>query len=113
MDAGNRQDGGGAKRPRRDVIEKLLAGVALAICAGMLVRMLIGEHRRARLDGWLRRVWLGLRARVIAVWRWRSVRKEAERVAEDAIRRARDGVQRDGNVYRPKSFKRPPRDKMH
>lgn len=95
------------------MIEKVLAGVALAICAGMLLRMLIGARRRARLDAGLRRFWLGLRARVIATWRWRSARKEAERVAEDAIRRARDGVQRDGNVYRPKSFKRPPRDKMH
>ena len=32
---------------------------------------------------------------------------------EDAIRRARERGDWDGNVYRPKSFRKPPRDKMH
>jgi hypothetical protein len=36
------------------------------------------------------------------------------RVADEAIKRARqrDG-EWDGNVYKPKSFRKPPRDKMH
>jgi hypothetical protein len=34
-------------------------------------------------------------------------------VADEAIRRARGEVEREGNVYKPKSFKKPPRDKMH
>jgi hypothetical protein len=41
-------------------------------------------------------------------------RREAARVAEEAIKRARErGGEWDGNVYKPKSFRKPPRDKMH
>ena len=38
---------------------------------------------------------------------WRSHRRSAEKAAEEAIRRARDGVERKGNVYTPKSFNKP------
>ena len=40
-------------------------------------------------------------------------RREAMRVADEAIKRARDRGEWDGNVYKPKSFRKPPRDKMH
>jgi hypothetical protein len=41
-------------------------------------------------------------------------RREAARAAEEAIKRARErGGEWDGNVYKPKSFRKPPRDKMH
>lgn len=97
-----------------DVIEKLLAGFALVLCAGLLLRLLIGQRRRYRLDAWCRDAFFGLRRRARSAWHWRSARKEAERVAEEAIRRARAGeVEREGNVYKPKSFRKPPRDKMH
>jgi hypothetical protein len=51
--------------------------------------------------------------RVRDLYRWRASRKTAERVAEEAIRRARENGTWEGNVYKPKSFKRPPRDKLH
>ena len=35
-----------------------------------------------------------------------------KRVAEEAIRRAKGGTW-EGNVYKPRSFRKPPRDKMH
>jgi hypothetical protein len=98
----------GAVLPRDDVVEKVLAGLALAICTVMLFRMVIGAPRRARLNAAFRRGWV----RAKGVWQWRATRKEAERVAEEAIRRAREG-EWDGNVYKPKSFRKPPKNKMH
>lgn len=102
------------RRPRDDVIEKLLAGIVLALCVGLFVRMLLPPWRRVRLDAWLGRCRATLRRRALAVWHWRRTRREARRAADEAIRRARGaGVERDGNVYKPKSFRKPPRDKMH
>jgi hypothetical protein len=95
------------------VIEKVLAGIVVALCAGLFVRLLVGERRRRRLDAWLQQAWAALARRARAAWHWRSARKEAQRVADEAIRRARGEVEREGNVYKPKSFKKPPRDKMH
>lgn len=91
----------------------VLAGVVLASCVFLFVRLLVGARRRDRLDAWLRRVGRALAQRARAAWHWRAARREAQRVADEAIRRARGEVERDGNVYRPKSFKKPPRDKMH
>lgn len=95
------------------MIEKLLAGIVVALCVGLFVRLLVGERRRRRLDAWLQRAWAALVRQARSVWHWRSARKEAQRVADEAIRRARGEVERDGNVYKPKSFRKPPRDKMH
>lgn len=97
-------------------IDKLLASLVLAICAVLAVRMMLGPARRARFDGWMRRRWWALRHRgedLIQRFRvlkqGRSSRADAHRAAEEAIRRARGGgqVDRDGNVYRPKSFRGP------
>jgi hypothetical protein len=77
-------------RSRTAVIEQLLAAVVLAACVAMLARMAIGERRRRRLDAALReaghsarRLWLRLRRRAPSS-------AEAQRAAQDAIRRARD-----------------------
>jgi len=94
------------------LMEKILAGVLFAICAVMLLRLAIGERRRWRFDQWFARLWQATRARARALWHWRRSRQTAEREAEAAIRRAREGDW-DGNVYKPKSFRKPPRDKMH
>jgi len=41
-------------------------------------------------------------------------RREAARVADEAIERARKHRgEWEGNVYKPESFRKPPRDKMH
>ena len=87
--------------------EKILAGAVLAVCAVMLLRLVLSSGRRARFDARLRYLAWSLRHKAYRLWRWPSARREAARAAEEAIRRAREGGQWDGNVYRPKSFKRP------
>ena len=103
------------------MFEKMFAALALAVCAVLLLRLLIGERRRYRFDAAARRVWVALRRFGLSLLRsgawlyhWRSSRRQAAQAAEEAIRRARgsDGTW-DGNVYKPKSFRKPPRDKMH
>lgn len=96
------------------MIEKFLAGAVAALCIVFMLRLLVGARRRAALDAWARLVWLRLKHGALQLYHWRSSRKSAERLAEEAIRRARDDGHWEGNVYKPKSFsKRPPRDKMH
>jgi hypothetical protein len=94
------------------VIEKGFAAIVLAACLVMLLRLVLGASRRQRFDAVAIRAWLRLRASAIALWRWPRSRRQARQLADDAIRRASQ-VERDGNVYRPEQFKRPPRDKMH
>lgn len=94
------------------MIEKGFAAVVLVACLVMLLRLALGARRRQRFDAVAIRIWLRLRAAAAAVWRWPRSRREARKLADDAIRRASQG-QWDGNVYRPEQFKRPPRDKMH
>lgn len=94
------------------VIEKFFAGFVLAVCVLLLVRMLLGPLRRERLDAVLRR-WRAPWRRRLQQARRDSAESRAQRAAQEAIARARraaaDG-EWDGNVYRPKSFKRKKRD---
>ncbi len=92
------------------MIEKLFAAFVLAVCVALFARLLVGARRRARLDAAVKR---GTRRGVQsarALWQRRSTRRAATQAADEAIRRAQG--EWDGNVYRPKSFKRPPR-KLH
>ncbi|CAN5900444.1 hypothetical protein BH11PSE8_BH11PSE8_40270 [soil metagenome] len=90
------------------LIEQTLAGIVVALCAVMLVRLCLGTRLRYRFDAAARRAWFAVKRTALRLRYWRSSRKNAERVAEEAIRRARGGgVQREGNVYKPKSFKGP------
>ena len=41
-------------------------------------------------------------------WHWPRSRRKAQQLADDAIRRAREG-RWEGNVYTPDQFKKPPR----
>jgi hypothetical protein len=95
------------------MIEKLFAAVALAVCIVLMVRLLLGVRLRLRFDAAARRSWQRVKGWTLTAYHWRSSRKDAARVAEEAIRRAREGGRWEGNVYKPKSFKRPPRDKLH
>jgi len=95
------------------MFERILAAIGLAMCVLLLVRLLIGPRRRVRLDARLRQTWLATRRRAHTLRRWRSTRREAARVANEAIRRARGRGEWDGNVYTPKDLRKPPRDKMH
>jgi len=52
--------------------------------------------------------------RIQGLFTWNASRRRARRAAEEAIRRAREGGEWDGNVYRPKSFNRKDKDrKIH
>ncbi len=98
------------------MIERVFAGIVLAVCVVLLLRLLMSVPRRYRFDMALRRVALRLRHAALSIWHWRAARRDAQRAreaADEAIRRARDRGDWDGNVYTPKSFRKPPRDKMH
>jgi hypothetical protein len=87
----------------------VLAALMLALCLVAMVRLLVGTRRRMAMDLWARGVWQRLRH----LRHWRRSRQSAQQLADEAIRRARGEGHWEGNVYKPKSFKRPPRDKMH
>lgn len=87
--------------------DKILAVIVAVACLALLVRLLVGARRRQALDRAAFGLWHGLRRRVLRLVHWRSHRRSAEKAAEEAIRRARDGVERKGNVYTPKSFNKP------
>jgi hypothetical protein len=89
------------------VIEKVFAGIALAVCVVLLLRMALPARQQQRLDATCRRSVLRSRQLARRAWFWRTHRQTATREADDAIRRAQRKVQRDGNVIRPDSFKGP------
>ena len=89
------------------MVEMVFAGITLAVCVVLLLRLMLGQRRRQRFDAAVRRAWAGCRRSALRTFRWRSSRREAAAAADDAIRRARGTVQRDGNVIRPSSFRGP------
>ena len=98
------------------MIERVFAAIVLAVCVVLLVRLMLGAPRRYRFDSALRRATQWLRRTGSSIWHWRDARRAAEaarKVADEAIERARNRGEWDGNVYTPKSFRKPPRDKMH
>lgn len=98
-------------------VETFLAAAGLIVCLALLVRMVLGAPARQRLDSAARRIWERTRRGILGVWyaatqwrRGRNARMSAAEVAEEAIRRAKGqpaGVKREGNVYKPDSFKGP------
>jgi hypothetical protein len=93
------------------VLPTLLAGIGIVLCVLLLVRLGLGPRRQARVDAVAKRLFGRMKRAGVQGWRWPGSRRKAARMAEEAIRRARerrsgDG-QWDGNVYKPKSFKRP------
>ena len=95
------------------VLEKLFPAIVVVACLVLLLRLVLGERRRQRLDRGLGRWSRSLRARVEGLFTWNASRRRARRAAEEAIRRARDGGEWDGNVYRPKSFGKKNDRKIH
>jgi hypothetical protein len=79
------------------MLEQIGAAIVLAICLAIWARGVLTPERRQRL--------LAGPRRLLRDWR---KRRSAKREAADAIERARrkPGVEREGNVYRPKSFDR-------
>ncbi len=89
------------------MLANALALTVLVICLVLMVRLMLSASWRYRFDFTLKRWTHAMRRRSLSLWHWRSSRKDAARVAEDAIRRAREGGTWEGNVYKPKSFRRP------
>ena len=94
------------------MVESILAALGLLVCAALLLRMTLGPEKQRRWDGfwrqrldglrtagrWLKRQWQLLRSS-------RGAREEAARTIDKA-RRGKPEVDRDGNVIRPRSFRR-------
>jgi hypothetical protein len=95
------------------VLEKLFPAIVVAACLVLLLRLVLGERRRHRFDRTIARWSRAIGARTEGLFTWNASRRRARRAAEEAIRRAREGGEWDGNVYRPKSFKSKKDRKIH
>ena len=99
--------------------ERLLAGLALAVCVVMLLRLALPAPRRQRFDRVLLKIWHRLSLAVIKLIQWPAQRRAARAAAQDAIRRAQNkpSGQWTGNVYTPDSFgserKPPSKNDLH
>lgn len=89
------------------MVENVLAGLVLAVCVVLLVRLALGSYQRQRLDASVTRRFQAVRRTVREAWRWRGAKRRAVREADDLIRRARHKARREGNVIRPESFETP------
>lgn len=88
------------------------SALVVAVCGLMLVRMALPVRWRARVDQRLRQVPLALSRLWRGLRHGRKQRVDAERLARDAIERARQSpgktrAQREGNVIKPDAFKGP------
>lgn len=93
-----------------DLTGQVLAWATAAVCGLMLLRLVMGERRRAKLDRVLLSWGRSLRQRAHMVYRWRAARQarlNARVAANEAIEKARSKVNKQGNVYTPESFKGP------
>jgi hypothetical protein len=91
-------------------VDKLFPIFVAAVCVVLLVRMALGDKRRARLDKAFTKAWAGLSRRVKFLYHWRSRRQsaaQARQVAQDVIQRVRHRVEKEGNVLTPEAFKEP------
>ena len=95
------------------MLEKIVPAVIVVACLIALGRLVLGERRRHRLDRALARWTRAARSRIEGLFTWNADRRRARRAADEAIRRARDGGEWDGNVYRPKSFQGKKDRKIH
>ena len=95
------------------VLEKLFPAIVVAACLVLLLRLVLGERRRHLFDRAVARWSRAAAARIEGLFTWNASRRRARRAAEEAIRRAREGGEWDGNVYRPKSFQGKKDRKIH
>ncbi len=68
--------------------EMIVAGGVIALCAVLLLRLALGERRRERFDGALRRAWQRYPLRVWHAWQRSRERRRRDRL--DAVRREAD-----------------------
>jgi hypothetical protein len=95
------------------ILETVVAALTLAACVLLLVRLALPGRPRARFDAAFRGAGRALRdawrRAVTAPSRRRAAEREARQIIERARRAPADDAEGewDGNVFRPKSFKRP------
>lgn len=89
------------------MVETVLASVVLTVCVVLMARLLLGVHRRQRLDSAVSRRVRASRTAVRDLWRWRTANRRAAREADEVIRRVRRTARREGNVIHPESFESP------
>ncbi len=94
------------------MIEKIFAAGIVLGCFVLLARLLLGPGRRTRLDASIRRAARVLQGRFGRFVGLPSAQARAEREARHAIARAkaRAAADHEGNVIRPRAFKRKKRD---
>ena len=86
------------------------SALVVAVCVLMLIRLVLPAPKRARLDQGVRQLPKVLSRRWHTLRHGRRRRVDAERLARDAIERARKTtVERDGNVIKPDAFNKGPR----
>ncbi|MFY7865227.1 hypothetical protein [Roseateles sp.] len=100
------------------MISNVFAALGLLTCILLAVRMALPAARQRQVDAALRRSWMRLRELASQLRHWRSHRlnsKQAAAEAAELIRRAkaREEVDREGNVYRPKQFDPKKRRDLH
>lgn len=91
-------------------VDKLFPVFVAVVCVLLLIRLVIGEKRRVRLDRVVHKTWSNLRVRAQWLWTWRRRRQsaaQARKMTQDVIRRVRHRVEKDGNVLTPEAFKEP------
>lgn len=91
-------------------VDKLFPIFVAAVCVVMLVRMALGDTRRARMDRAFIRAWGRIQRSALHLWNWRSRRQsaaQAKQVADEVINRVRHRVEKEGNVLTPEAFKGP------
>ena len=89
------------------MIEPVLAGIVLALCVALLLRMALPERRRQRLDAACARALQRSRQLARRLWFWCTHRRRAAREADDLIRRAQRKRRRADHAVRPDAFKGP------
>ncbi|WP_271008309.1 hypothetical protein [Paucibacter sp. B51] len=100
------------------MIANVFAALGLLTCLLLALRMALPAARQRQVDAALRGSWLRLRELASQLRHWRShrqLRKQAAAEAAELIRRAkaREDVDREGNVYRPKQFDPKKRRDLH
>ncbi len=88
------------------MIEKIFAALVLAACLVAMLRMVLPAAQRSRLDAAASRTWARCRRVVQRPPVRQPTAEDAARLAQETIRRAREGHW-EGNVYKPRSFRRP------
>jgi hypothetical protein len=87
-------------------MEKIPAVLMFLVCLVLLVRMLLRPAPRQRLDAWAQRAWAALKA----LPNWRRQRQQRQRAQQEALaaieRAQRRQADWDGNVARPRQFRR-------